>query len=120
MGVFAMFRRKKKGAAVVPSEETGATAPAEDGDTDTASDAPEALTIEAAEGTAEAAEDTADTEVAGVAGAKGADGVDDDQGDEVTGAAAAEAVEAVEAVEIPKQQSAEAAADNEAGESARR
>ena len=47
-------------------------------------------------------------------------GVDDGQGDEVTGAAAAEAVEAVEAVEIPKQQSAEAAADNEAGESARR
>ncbi len=104
MGVFAMFRRKKQDAAAVPSEETetGAVAPAEDGDTETetGTDAPEAATG--------AGVDTANAATAE------ADGVDADEVE--TGAVSSEVVDVVE---IPKQQSAEAAADNEAGEGAR-
>ncbi|MFH9728005.1 hypothetical protein ACH4M4_34315 [Streptomyces sp. NPDC017254] len=95
--------------AAVSSEEAGATAPAEDGDTESGTDAPDAVTAEAVEGAAGA---TAGDEAPGVTGAQDADGTDAD--DVATGAVAGEAVE------IPKQQSAEAAADNEAGEGARR
>ncbi|MFE5942862.1 hypothetical protein [Streptomyces sp. NPDC056480] len=111
MGVFAMFRRKKKDAAAVSSEETetGAVVPAADGgpETEAGTDAVEASTAFGL-----------DTEKA--AAAEG-DGVDADEADEVeTGAVASEVVEVVDVVEIPKQQSAEAAADNEAGEGARK
>ncbi|WP_443054891.1 hypothetical protein [Streptomyces sp. NBC_00691] len=83
--------------------ETGAVAPAADGGTEaeTGTDAPDAA-IGPGVGTTEAAE------------ADGTDGVDADEVE--TGAVASEVVDVVE---IPKQQSAEAAADNEAGEGAR-
>ncbi|MGA5196415.1 hypothetical protein [Streptomyces exfoliatus] len=105
MGVFAVFRRKKKDVATVSpataSEEAGTVAvdgtPVEDGDAASGADAPE---------------DVASTEVTEI---KTEDAEDKDE------TVAAEAVEAAaDAVEIPKQQSAEAAADNEAGEGARR
>ncbi|MFD3334020.1 hypothetical protein ACFWV1_15440 [Streptomyces sp. NPDC058700] len=108
MGVFAMFRRKKKDAAAVApeSEEAGAVVPVEDGEAESGADAPDAVagtgTVEAKE--AEDAEDAvADEAVSAV-----------EAGETVAGEAAAEVVD------IPKQQSAEAAADNEAGEDARR
>lgn len=94
MGVFAMFRRKKQDAVEASPEETEAVAPAEDGG--------EALTAQAAPAADEAGS------------ADGAEGVEGVEKDEVTAGAVPEAVE------IPKQQSAEAAADNEAGEGARR
>ncbi|MFE9740215.1 hypothetical protein [Streptomyces sp. NPDC006477] len=102
--------------AVSPeAEEAGAVAPAENEDeaagaeSGTGAPAAEARTAEA-DGTAEVAD-----EAEGTDGARDADGVDADG--TVAGAVDPEAVEAVE---IPKQQSADAAADNEAGEGARR
>jgi hypothetical protein len=89
-----MFRRKKQDAVEASAEEAGTVAPAEDG--------VEALTAPAAD------------EAGGADGAGDVEGVEGVQKDEVTAGAAPEAVE------IPKQQSAEAAADNEAGEGARR
>ncbi|GGY50293.1 hypothetical protein [Streptomyces tanashiensis] len=90
MGVFAMFRRKKQDTAEATVEEAGAG-------TDTGEDVTaEALTAPAEDGTG------------------GADGAEDVETDEVPAGAAAEVVE------IPKQQSAEAAADNGTGEGARR
>ncbi|MEX0170396.1 hypothetical protein [Streptomyces sp. LMG1-1-1.1] len=99
MSLLAMFRRKKQDVAEASPEETGTVAPMRDEAADSdagagASDAVEALTA------------SADDEAAG-AEAGDADGPE---------AAAAVAGE----VEIPKQQSAEAAADNETGEGARR
>ncbi|MCX5229147.1 hypothetical protein [Streptomyces sp. NBC_00233] len=112
MGVFAMFRRKKKDAAAVSSDETetGAVVPAADGDTERGSGT-EAGT-DASEAATASGVDTAK------ATAAEADGVDADEVQ--TGAVASEVVEVVDVVEIPKQQSAEAAADNEAGEGARK
>ena len=109
MGVFAMFRRKKKDAAAVSSDETetGAVVPAADGDTERGSG------TEAGADASEAA--TASGVDTAKATAAEADGVDADEVQ--TGAVASEVVEVVE---IPKQQSAEAAADNEAGEGARK
>ncbi|WP_328942195.1 hypothetical protein OG259_11520 [Streptomyces sp. NBC_00250] len=102
MGVFAVFSRKKKDAAAASPEETGAVAPAEDGDTESGTDTPEAVADTAKAG----------SEVETASGDVDADDVD--AGEAATGAVAAEVVE------IPKQQSAEAAADNEAGEGARK
>ncbi|MCX4983914.1 hypothetical protein [Streptomyces sp. NBC_00572] len=100
MGVFALFSRKKKDAAAASPEEAGAVAPEEAGDTEAGTDAPEAV--------ADAAKAGSEVETA-------SGDVDDvDAGEAATGAVAAEVVE------IPKQQSAEAAADNEAGEGARK
>ncbi|TXS11793.1 hypothetical protein EAO70_33500 [Streptomyces sp. adm13(2018)] len=84
MGVFSMFRRKKKDPATGPSEETGtgAGAPTADGDGD-------------------------GTEAGSGVGAAEVVALDEDEAAEV------------DVVEIPKQQSVEAAADNEAGEGAR-
>ncbi|MFI0985885.1 hypothetical protein [Streptomyces exfoliatus] len=102
MGVFAVFRRKKKDVAAVSpetaSEEAGTAAvaetPVEDGDAASGVGGPE--TVASTEVTDAEAEDADET-------------------------VAAETVEAAaDAVEIPKQQSAEAAADNEAGEGVRR
>ncbi|MFJ8663587.1 hypothetical protein [Streptomyces sp. NPDC093795] len=98
-------------AAVSPeSEEAGAVAPAEDGDAESGTDAPEAAAVTGPVETDSAVEVANAVESAD--GAEDADGVDAEEA--VAGAVAAEAVE------IPKQQSAEAAADNEAGEGARR
>ncbi|MGW0465981.1 hypothetical protein ACWDX6_11995 [Streptomyces sp. NPDC003027] len=94
MGVFAMFRRKGKEAAEASPQQSEAVALTSDAEeAEGASDAP----VAAAE--AEATED------GGTAGnTEPAPAVD----------------EAAESVEIPKQQSAGEAADNEAGESARK
>ncbi|WP_426366609.1 hypothetical protein [Streptomyces sp. E-08] len=93
MGVFAMFRRKKQDAVETSAEETGAG-------TEAGAD----LTAEAPKAPVEDGTGVAD----------GTDGAEDVETGEVTAGAAAESVE------IPKQQSAEAAADNEAGDGARR
>ncbi|MFE0652350.1 hypothetical protein ACFVZH_27595 [Streptomyces sp. NPDC059534] len=99
MGLLAMFRRKQQDAAEVSPDEAGADAPAEGGtDTGTAAEASEAAAALTAP-----VEDAADPDGAGE--------VETDE--EPAGAVASEVVE------IPKQQSAEAAADNEAGEGAR-
>ncbi len=94
MGVFSMFRRKAEQAAAESSEGAkGATLTAEpetEGDGDTSPEAPAAEAHEASE----------DAEKA--AAAQGAESA------------------TAEGVEIPKQQSAEAAADSEAGEGARK
>ncbi|MFD3536121.1 hypothetical protein [Streptomyces sp. NPDC058664] len=121
MGVFAMFRRKKKDvvAASPESEEAGTVASAEDGDAESGPGVPEAaVASEAAEaeGTTGAGATTGVAEVA-----ESADGAEDTErvgADEADGAVAGSAATA--SVEIPKQQSAEAAADNEAGDHARR
>ncbi|MFE7603291.1 hypothetical protein [Streptomyces sp. NPDC057494] len=99
MGVFAMFRRKKQDAVETSAEETGAGTEA---GADLTAEAPKAP-VENGAGVAEGAE-----------GTDRADGAEDVETGEVTAGAAAEAVE------IPRQQSAEAAADNEAGDGARR
>ncbi|MER5309537.1 hypothetical protein ABT034_17300 [Streptomyces sp. NPDC002773] len=104
-------------AAVSPeSEEAGAVAPAEDGDAESGTDALEAAAGTKTETESGTVESDGAVEVVDAAergdGAEDADGVDAEEA--VAGAVAAEAVE------IPKQQSAEAAADNEAGEGARR
>ncbi|MFE9138359.1 hypothetical protein [Streptomyces sp. NPDC007355] len=104
--------------AVSPeAEEAGAVTPAENEDeaagAESGTGAPAAV-AEARTAEADGAAEVAD-EAGGTDGARDADGVDTDG--TVAGAVGPEAVEAVE---IPKQQSADAAADNEAGEGARR
>ncbi|GAA2462447.1 hypothetical protein ACFPFX_35355 [Streptomyces mauvecolor] len=94
MGVFSRFRRKADVAVAESTEEVKAATPTAEpeaeGDTGTSADRPAAEASEVSE----AAEETE----------------------------AAESAEsgAAEGVEIPKQQSAEEAADSEAGESARK
>ncbi|MFE5482596.1 hypothetical protein [Streptomyces sp. NPDC056527] len=95
MGVFAMFRRKGKGAAEASTEEAQAVALTE--------------TPEAAEKTEAATPGAEDSETEAPEGSGAGETAE-----------AAAVVDAVEAVEIPKQQSAEVAADNEAGEGARK
>jgi hypothetical protein len=90
MGVFARFRRRKESAEVSPQEESAVTS-----------------ADEAAEGAENAAEGPGATDAADATEAT------DQAGTEPEAAAA-------EGVEIPKQQRAEEAADNEAGESARK
>ncbi|MCX3060520.1 hypothetical protein [Streptomyces beihaiensis] len=108
MGVFAMFRRKAKESDAVTSAEVEAVA--------ASADEPEAEGGQGSDGAsgpaAEATEAAGATEAAPEAEERPA-------GEE---AQAAEAVEsaAAEGVEIPKQQSAERAADSEAGEGARK
>jgi hypothetical protein len=95
MGVFAMFRRKSKGTEEASTTEAqAATLTAEPEAEDSSPETSEAADTSAA---AEAAEPEASTEAA-----------------DTPEAAAAEPVE------IPKQQSAEQAADSEAGEGARK
>ncbi|MEU2116914.1 hypothetical protein ABZ567_14990 [Streptomyces sp. NPDC016459] len=93
------------------SEEAGAVVPAEDGDAESGTDAPEAVAGTGTVETVEADDSVADESVS-------AGRTEDTDGVEADGTVAGEA--AAEAVDIPKQQSAEAAADNEAGEGARR
>ncbi|WP_328505996.1 hypothetical protein [Streptomyces sp. NBC_00391] len=99
MGVFSLFRRKAKDteeAAVTATEPTAQTEAEESG--------------EAKEST-EATRPEAEAETKTEAEAKA-----EDEGAE----SAAETVDAGDDVEIPKQQTADQAADNEAGESARK
>ncbi|MDV5148800.1 hypothetical protein R1T08_32770 [Streptomyces sp. SBC-4] len=128
MGVFAVFRRKKKDVVEVSPEETGAVV-ASEGDevTEAKSKAGTETETEAAEIRAGIDADAdAGTDVEeGVDGGAGAGaGVDADARVDVDVDADLDAVDKAEAasevVEIPKQQSAEAAADNEAGEGARK
>ncbi|MFV0127413.1 hypothetical protein ACLGI4_06810 [Streptomyces sp. HMX112] len=95
MGVFAWFRRKDKESGNAPAgEAAGATL------TDAPADAPEpAVEASTAPSGASAAAEAAEAAQA---------------------PEPAEQPEAAEGVEIPKQQSAEEAADNEAGEGARK
>ncbi|MFD0150339.1 hypothetical protein ACWGQ4_26255 [Streptomyces sp. NPDC055721] len=121
MGVFAVFRRKKKDVVEASSEETGVAGTPVDDATEAGADTRAETEITAeSEAVAEVR-----VEVGAGAGAGGADVVeataDDadaaeglDTDEEAAGAVASEVVE------IPKQQSAEAAADNEAGEGARK
>lgn len=128
MGVFAVFRRKKKDVVEASPEETGAVV-ASEGDevTEAKSKAETETETEAAEIRAGIDADAdADTDVEeDVDGGAGA-GVDVDARVDVDVDAAADldvadkAEGTSEVVEIPKQQSAEAAADNEAGEGARK
>ncbi|MFE5713378.1 hypothetical protein ACFQ7J_21505 [Streptomyces sp. NPDC056501] len=122
MGVFAVFRRKKKDVVEASSEETGvAGTPVDDlteagadtrAETEITAESEAEVRVEVGAGTtaADVVEATAEADAADDAGA--AEGLDTDE-------VAAGAV-ATEVVEIPKQQSAEAAADNEAGEGARK
>lgn len=91
MGVFSLFRRKAKG-----TEEAAVTAPAPTTET-------EAEESDEAKGSTEAARPEAEA-------------VTEDEPAEP----AAESVDAADDVEIPKQQTAEQAADNEASEGARK
>ncbi|MCT9090829.1 hypothetical protein N4G70_18485 [Streptomyces sp. ASQP_92] len=95
MGVFSMFRRKAEQAVAESSEgakaETPTAEPEAGGEGGTAAEAPAAAAQEASEGVTESG-----------ATAQGAE------------------PSAAEGVDIPKQQSAEAAADSEAGEGARK
>lgn len=117
MGVFALFRRKKKDVVDASTEETGAVGPSE-GDVTEAGAAETRAAVDVEVGGKDVtAEADGEGDGDGTTGAEpvavdGAEGVDTDE-------AAAGAV-AAEVVEIPKQQSAEAAADNEAGEGARK
>ncbi|WP_329620827.1 hypothetical protein OG357_10000 [Streptomyces sp. NBC_01255] len=129
MGVFAVFRRKKKDVVEASPEETGAVVASQDDEvTEAKSKAgTETETTEAAEIRAGIDADAhADTDVEeDVDGGAGA-GVDADARVDVDVDADADldvadkAEGASDVVEIPKQQSAEAAADNEAGEGARK
>lgn len=103
MGVFAMFRRKGKEAAEASTEEAQAVA---------VTDAPEEAEPGARSGEAVDAETKDGTGAASTA--EPSDVSEPGEGEGVVEA------EVVEAVEIPKQQSADEAADNEAGESARK
>ncbi|WP_326576347.1 hypothetical protein OG889_11420 [Streptomyces sp. NBC_00481] len=101
MGVFSLFRRKAKDteeAAVTATEPTAQTEAEESGEAK-----------ESTEATQPEAEAETKTEVEAEAKAE-------DEGAE----SAAETVDAGDDVEIPKQQTADQAADNEAGESARK
>ncbi|MFI6474729.1 hypothetical protein ACIBL5_31230 [Streptomyces sp. NPDC050516] len=97
MGVFSRFRRKADAAVAESTEEVKAATPTAEpetgGGTDTAADGPAAEASEVSEAS-QAAEETEAAEPAEPAAAEG--------------------------VEIPKQQSAEEAADSEAGEGARK
>lgn len=101
MGVLAkLLRRSSRG----PAEETATAAPA----------AEAAVTTGTGSDTAKAS-DASETEEGGAGGAKACDGAAGDEGSapsvtEATGGG----------TEIPRQQSADEAADNEAGESARK
>ncbi|WP_405858236.1 hypothetical protein OG361_29340 [Streptomyces sp. NBC_00090] len=126
MGVFALFRRKKKEVVEASSEETGAVGPSEDDVTEAgAAETRAAVDAEVggeAEGdvTAEADGD-GDGDGDGTTGAEAApEAVAVDGAEDVDTDKAAAGAVAAEVVEIPKQQSAEAAADNEAGEGARK
>ncbi|RSS60097.1 hypothetical protein EF909_09705 [Streptomyces sp. WAC01280] len=132
MGVFAVFRRKKKDVVEASPEETGVAGTPVDDVTEAGADtrAETEITAESEAGadvrvevgagtgtsasaSASAADVVETTAEAGAAdGADAAEGLDTDE--EAAGAVASEVVE------IPKQQSAEAAADNEAGEGARK
>ncbi|MER0448705.1 hypothetical protein ABR738_29825 [Streptomyces sp. Edi4] len=98
MGVFSLFRRKADAAVT----ESTSTEPGEEGVAATPTAQPEAEGDTGATGGCCAAEAAEAVAAAGESGA----------GERAEGAAA-------EGVEIPKQQSAEEAADNEAGEGAR-
>ncbi|WP_371576422.1 hypothetical protein [Streptomyces sp. NBC_01314] len=91
MGVFSLFRRKAKDA-----DEAAVTAPAPTAET-------EAEESDEAKGSTE------------VAQPEGKAATEDEPAEQ-----AAEAVDAADDVEIPKQQTAEQAADNEASEGARK
>ncbi|MEU0692137.1 hypothetical protein [Streptomyces uncialis] len=107
MSVFARFLRKPKGAEEASTAKAAGVTPAADTPADegsapsAASDTPEARTEDAAR--SDAQEGAAKAETSDAAGCCTSR----------TGAVA-------EPVEIPKQQSAEQAADNEAGEGARK
>lgn len=103
MGVFALFRRKSKGAAGTSTEEVSVDTP----------------TAASGEGAADVSGDTADStkEADGGAAEAGGDATDPTSAPgEPSGSSGSSDQENVE---IPKQQSAEEAADNEAGEGAR-
>ncbi|WP_328344096.1 hypothetical protein [Streptomyces violaceus] len=102
MGVFARLLRRSKATPEAPAAEA---------QTDTAKAGPEAE---------EAAETLEAKEAAETLEAKGADGTTEaaEAGAEAPAEAPAEATEG-EGVDIPKQQSTDKAADNEAGEGAR-
>lgn len=95
MGVFSLFRRKAKDA-----EEAAVTAPEPDAET-------EAEEPEEAKGATEAARPEA-----------GSTAEAETEGDAAESAAVA--VDAADDVEIPKQQTADQAADNESSENARK
>ncbi|MFE5982794.1 hypothetical protein ACFQ63_24125 [Streptomyces wedmorensis] len=99
MSLLAMFRRKKQDVVETSSKETVTVAPVADETTD----------ADSGTGTSETAEALTAPAENEAASAQGVD---------AAGAETAEAA-AADVVEIPKQQSAEAAADNEAGEGAR-
>lgn len=93
MGVFSRFRRKSAAASVASTEEAEAATPTADAPSFTDQDA-------VRDGAEVGAKET---------GAAGAGPAESDRTE----------APAAEGVEIPKQQSAEAAADNEAGKSTR-
>ncbi|MEV0120312.1 hypothetical protein AB0I16_01970 [Streptomyces sp. NPDC050703] len=108
MGVFARFRRKGQGGD--EKSDTGAAA---------ATPTTEPEGAETASAAAPSAEDKAAERPAEGSGSA----ADDDKAAEVTGAtesAGTEVEDSADGVEIPKQQSADEAADNEADESARK
>ena len=129
MGVFAVFRRKKKDVVEASSEETGVAGTPVDDVTEAGAESrtETEITVESEAGAEVRVEVGAGTDtgaadvVEATAKADADDAADDADAAEGLGTdeEAAGAV-ASEVVEIPKQQSAEAAADNEAGEGARK
>ncbi|MYT74194.1 hypothetical protein K377_01738 [Streptomyces sp. PsTaAH-137] len=105
MGVFDMFRRKAKDTEATSTAEGGAA---------TLTAEPEAEGVPDAESVPEAAEAASDASEEPRTAEAGA--ADAEEAAEAGGTAEAGAA----AVEIPKQQSAQQAADNEAGEGARK
>ncbi|MFG2718345.1 hypothetical protein ACGFW5_08580 [Streptomyces sp. NPDC048416] len=102
MGVFSLFRRKVDAAVAQPTEEAAAATVTPDPEAKGADDAP------------------ADCCAAAEASGRTEAGAEPEAGDAPAESAAGAEGAAAEGVEIPKQQSAEEAADNEAGEGARK
>ncbi|MHC5704384.1 hypothetical protein OTC26_023485 [Streptomyces tirandamycinicus] len=126
MGVFARFRRKAEAAVEVPAEEraTGCAAARSEGgaDGEPAKDAVRAKQpveasakepVEASTGSADGGEEGGETEDRAGSGADEAPAAGASRPSDPAGSPGAEHVE------IPKQQSVDEAADNEAGEGAR-
>ncbi|MEU8519345.1 hypothetical protein [Streptomyces sp. NBC_01216] len=118
MGVFALFRRKNKEAAEASTTGTSVVTLTEEGAEEAGKrdDAAVRTGTSEAPGSGPSEEETEAGTPAGGGGPEGPAAVGAGPGDEeVMGGLGAERADAVE---IPKQQSAEKAADNEAGEGA--
>ncbi|WP_447040376.1 hypothetical protein [Streptomyces sp. DSM 118878] len=113
MGVFARFRRKAKGGDEESTTGSGAATPTAESESAEVSATPATASPEAVSAEEKPAEGAGDDTKSAAADGKVT------QTAESAGTDAADSADSADGVEIPKQQSADEAADNEADEGAR-